>query len=383
MLDTPQVEKAIAASGLAGGVLMTGDRDGVTSCKTFGVRDVGVGDAMPEDALFQIASMTKAVVSVGALMLVEAGKLSLDAPLGDLLPDLANPQVIAGFAEDGSVETRPAARPITLKNLLTHTSGMGYDFMSADQLRARGPDGPPAPGSKALLLTPLLFDPGERWEYGISTDWVGLAIEAVTGERLDTWLEANVITPLGMADTCFFPTADLRTRQATLYARTPEGLAPMPIEFGAGEATEIVSAGGGLYSTAGDYMRFMRMILNGGALDGVRLLGADSMGLLTQNLIGDLRAGEMGSTMPMLALPFDPFPGVHTGWSAGFMVYPETGANGRSPGTLSWAGVANCFYWIDPAKGIAAVMLSQLLPFGDPAAVGLFEAFERSVYGLE
>jgi methyl acetate hydrolase len=383
MQISPQLQTAIDTAGVAGGVIMTGDRNGVRLSKSFGVRDLASGDPMPEDALFQIASMTKALVSVGALMLVEQGKLSLDAPIGGLLPDLADPQVIAGFGEDGSVQLRPATRPITLKHLLTHTSGMGYDFMSADQVKARGPGGSPAPGTKASLLTPLLFDPGDRWEYGISTDWVGLAIEAATGERLDHWLSRTLFEPLGMTDTCFTPSEAQLNRKASLYARTPDGLLPMPVEIGGGPDVEILSGGGGLYSTAADYMRFLRLILNGGELDGTHVISTETLTGLARNQIGSLRAGYMDSVVPAFAPPFDGFPDLHTGWSHAFLIVPETGPNGRSPGSLSWAGIANCYYWIDPAKGVAGLMMSQLLPFADDGALNLFEALERSVYGLE
>jgi methyl acetate hydrolase len=379
---TEKLKAALANAGVAGGVAITGNAAGTTMIHAFGQRDLASGAAMAEDTLFQIASMTKAVVSVAALQLVEQGKLSLDAPIGDLLPDLANPQVITGFGDDGAVQTRPATTPITLKHLLTHTSGLGYDFMSADMIRARGPEGPPPFGAKAGLITPLLFDPGERWEYGISTDWAGQAVEAASGQRLDAYVAEHITGPLGMADTSFFPDEASRARAASLYMRSPEGLASMPMEIGGGEAAEFVSGGGGLYSTAPDYLRFCRMVLNNGTLDGARILSPESMALLTTNQIGEIRAGKCETTMPMMSPAHDVMPGVHTGYTLAFITNPVTGPDGRAPGSLAWAGLANCYYWIDPASDATGILLTQLLPFADTNVLAAFSALERSVYGL-
>jgi methyl acetate hydrolase len=372
---------AIKQGNVPGVVALTGNRDGVVSSLALGVRDPATGVAMTEDTIFQLASMTKAITSVAAMQMVERGSLSLDAPISDVLPALTDPQVIAGFDAEGTATLRPATRPITLRHLLTHTSGFGYDFMSATMLRARGPGGPPPPGGIAAITSPLLFDPGERWEYGVSTDWVGLAVEAASGMRLDAYFAEAILGPLGMNDTGFTLSEDQAGRRAALQLRGEDGsLSPFPVEIGGGPDVEVLSGGGGLSGSGPDYMRFLRMILNGGTLNGTRILNPESVAEMARNQIGPLRAGAMDSTMPTFALPNDPFPDQHSGWGLGFLINPETGPNGRASGSLAWAGIANTYYWIDPASDVAAVLLLQNIPFGDPAALAVYGAFERAVY---
>ncbi len=359
--------EALSAAGIPGAVAMVGDRARITET-------IAIGHAA--DAVFQLASMTKAVVSVAAMQLVEAGKLSLDAPIGELLPDLAAPLVITGFGDDGAVQTRASVRPITLRHLLTHTSGLGYDFVHADMARAR--TAPPVPGTLASLRTPLLFDPGDSWAYGISTDWAGLAVEAASGMTLDAYIATHITGPLGMVDTAFGLAAH-KSRLVPNMARGADGaLAPFPINIGGG-AGEFLSGGGGLVGTAADYMRFVRMLANGGSLDGVTLLQAETVAAMTRNQIGRLRAGQMPTTMPALSAEVDWFPGMVPGWGLGFLINPEPGPNGRPAGSCGWAGICNTYYWFDPASGQCAVLLMQLLPFGDPGALAVLAAFERAV----
>ena len=376
MIDDSKLEAALALANLAGAVCQIVDRDGTRYSRAFGHADAATGEPMREDTLCQIASMTKAIVSVGAMQLVEQGRLSLDAPIGEVLPELADPQVITGFGADGAVQTRAAVRPLTLRHLLTHTSGLGYAFVQPDVLRYFQSVGMPGAGTLDSLRMPLLFDPGEAWEYGVSTDWAGLAIEAITGARLGDYLAENVFTPLGMSATAFRPVPP--GGAAKVHVRNPDGsLKMIPVNLGGGE---FQSGGGGLSSTAPDYARFMRMILRGGELDGARIIAPGTVAAMSANQVGPLRAGYMGTTMPDLAEPFDNFPDQHTGWGLGFLINPETGPNGRSPGSLAWAGVFNSYYWIDPAAGIAGVFMSQLSPFGDPGALAAFSALERMAY---
>lgn len=369
---------AVAASGLAGAVGLIGDKSGTTFSHATGVRSVESGAAMTTDTLFQIASMTKAVTSVAAMQLVEQGRLSLDAPIGDLLPDLANPQVIAGFDDAGAPILRPATKAVTLRHLLTHTSGMGYDFISIDQLRARA-GVMPEPGSLASIKTPLIFEPGERWEYGVNTDWAGLAVEAVSGQTLGDYFAAHVTGPLGMDDTAFRPDPFSDPRMASIHTRTPDGLVTVPMALGGGEFNQ---GGGGLSTSGADYMRFLRMVLNGGALDGVTLLKPETVAELCRNQISGFPAGRMGSTMPEFAPPYDPFPGMECGWSLAFLINPEPGPYGRSAGSLAWAGIFNSYYWIDPAKDVIGIFLSQHMPFGDAGALAAAGELERIAYGI-
>ena len=376
MIDDTPLETAIAQGKLPGAVAMLSTRDGETYARAFGMADATTGRAMAIDTPFQIASMTKAVVSVGAMQLVERGLLALDAPIGELLPDLASPQVLASFAADGTPELRPASRPITLRHLLTHTSGLGYAFVQPEILRWFGHAGMAAPGSHAAITMPLLFDPGERWEYSVATDWAGLAIEAATGSTLGTYLAEHVFEPLGMASTGFVPA--LPTEASQVHVRTPDGgLATIAMYLGGGEFD---SGGGGLVSTAPDYTRFVRTILRGGELDGVRILTPETMAEMSRNQVAPLKAGAVGTAMPELATAFDPFPEQHSGWGLGFLINPETGRDGRSAGSLSWAGIFNSYYWIDPKADVAGVFMAQVAPFADAGALAAYAALEQMAY---
>ncbi|MDP3908294.1 serine hydrolase [Novosphingobium sp.] len=376
MIDDSQFEAAFAAANIPGAVGMIVDRDGVRYARALGVADTASGAPMAVDTLAQIASMTKALVSVGAMQLVEQGKLSLDGDIGAVLPELANPQVLEGFGDDGQPLLRPAKRPLTLRHLLTHTSGFGYSFIHPEVLQVYAARGMPSAGTLDTIRMPLMFDPGERWEYGVSTDWVGQAIEAVTGQRLNDYLIANVLGPLGMHATAFRPA--LPADAAKVHVRTPDGaLSPIPLYLGGGEFD---GGGGGGTSTAPDYARFVRMLLNGGELDGQRVLRAETVADMGRDHVAPLRAGYMGSAMPELSAPYDTFPDQHTGWGLGFLINPEPGPNGRSPGSMAWAGIFNCYYWVDPVKGVGGVFVSQLSPFGDPGALDCFGALERMAY---
>ncbi len=375
MTDT-SLSSAIDAANLPGATAMIVDRDGVRFSRAWGQANVETGAPMRLDTVCQIASMTKALVSVAAMQLVEQGALTLDGPIGDVLPELADAQVLTGFGEDGAPQTRPAARPITLRHLLTHTAGLGYFFVQPDVLRYFAATQMPAPGSRAGITMPLMFDPGERWEYGVATDWVGLAIEAVTGGDLQSYLDARIFAPLGMTDTAFRP--ELPVDAARVHTRGGDGaLAVSLVNLGGGE---FQSGGGGLSSTAPDYARFLRMMLRGGELDGARVLSEKSIAEMSRNQIGDIRAGYMGSAMPDLAAPYDTFPDQDTKWGLGFLINPEAIEGGRSAGSLAWAGIFNSYYWIDPAAGKAGVFIAQLSPFGDPGALAAFAALERMAY---
>ncbi len=376
MINDSTLVSAIAAANLPGVIAMIVDSEGTRYARALGYANAPAETPMREDTLCQIASMTKAIVSVGAMQLVEQGWLTLDSPICEVLPELADPRVITGFAEDGAVQTRPATRPLTLRHLLTHTSGFGYAFVQPEVLRYFQSIGMPAPGSLDSLRMPLLFDPGEGWAYGISTDWVGQAIEAATGASLGDYLAENVFTPLGMSATAFRPA--LPEGAAKVHVRNPDGsLKVIPANLGGGA---FQSGGSGLSSTAPDYARFMRMILRGGELDGACVIEQRTLAEMSRNQVGLLRAGHIGTTMPHLALAFDGMPDQRTGWGLGFLINPETGPNGRSAGSLAWAGIFNSYYWIDPHAGVAGLFISQLSPFSDPGALECFAALERMAY---
>ena len=376
MTQTTPFAAAFAQANLPGAVGLIVDRDGIRHAEALGHADVSSGAPMQLDTVCQIASMTKALVSAGAMQLVEQGRLELDSDIGALLPELANPQVLTGFDAERKPQLRPASRPITLRHLLTHTAGLGYFFIHPEVLQYFAAVGMPAPGSRASVTMPLMFDPGERWEYSVATDWVGLAIEAVTGERLNDYLTANLFAPLGMASTAFRDA--LPGDAARVHVRSGEGaLSRVDVYLGGGEFD---GGGGGITSTAPDYGQFVRMVLNGGELNGKRVLSAASVAEMSRDQVHPLRAGRMGTAMPQLAQPYDTFPDQHTGWGLGFLINPEQGPNGRSPGSLAWAGIFNSYYWIDPAAGLGGVFVSQLQPFGDPGALACFGALETMAY---
>ena len=375
------LDAAVVAGRIAGAVVLVTGRDGVTYRHAAGVRSVSAPAKMDQGTVFWIASMTKAVVSVAALQLVEQGKLSLDGDLAQLLPDLADLQVLDGVDSAGKLKTRPATGKVTLRHMLTHTCGMAYGFTNPQAqayIEASGLN--PNSGSRAALKQALLFEPGEGFVYGIGIDWVGVAIEAASGQRLDAYLRDNLLGPLGMADTGFAQTAEQEARKAGIHVRGPDG-ALMPFPFGMPADPEVLSGGGGLYSTAPDYGRFLRMLLNGGELDGVRVLSAQTVAGLSQSHTGPHRA-VITSSQPMLSNDFDPYPEMVAGHGLATMVTPQATNDGRSAGSLAWAGLANTYYWVDPVAGKAGTIMTQLLPFADPEVLELFGALERDTYQI-
>jgi CubicO group peptidase (beta-lactamase class C family) len=226
---------------------------------------------------------------------------------------------------------------------------------------------------------PLMFDPGERWEYGINIDFVGKMIEAVSGKRLGEYLQENLFAPLGMNSTAFRITPDMRSRLAKVHLRSKNGtLAPM--EFVMTQDPEFEMGGGGLYSTAGDYLSFARMMLNNGKGNGNQVLKPETVALMSRNAMGELKVNMLRTALPLRTNDAEFFPGMSKSWGLTFMINDEQAPTGRSAGSLAWAGLANTYYWIDQRKGIAGVFMSQVLPFVDEKALPLYYAFEKSVY---
>ncbi len=369
--------EAVDRGAIAGAVVAVTNADGPLLQIAAGRQSLNDGAPMRLDSVFWIASMTKALTTVAALQLVEQGKLSLNQPIGEILPDLATPMVLTGFDAGGVPVTRRAKTAITLKHLLTHTSGFSYEFANADLARYLAATGTPsaATGLLAGLRQPLMFEPGEAWEYGIGIDWAGQAVEAVSGLKLDAYFQRYITGPLEMKDTGFRPPAEQAPRRAAMHKRMPDGtLAVIPFE--PRPAPEFLAGGAGLYSTAPDYLAFMRMILNHGA----DLLTPETIAAMSTNQIGALRAGEIGTANPELTAAADFYPGMASKWGYGFLLNPDKGPFGRSAGSLAWAGLPNCYYWIDPAKGLGAVILMQVLPSGDLGALKTFAGFESALY---
>lgn len=370
-VERGEVPGVAAVAGNAAGTLYEG---------AFGRRGLDQQAAMTPDTVVWIASMTKAVTTTAALQQVEAGRLSLDAPIAEVLPELAAPQVLVGF-EGGEPVLRPARKPITLRHLLTHTAGFGYDFFNAEigaYMAARG-----VPGiitcQRAALATPLVAEPGERWEYGIGIDFAGLAVEKVTGQRLDAVLQERVLGPLGMRDTAFRIGTAQRARLASMHAKAPDGTLSV-IPFEVPQDPEFHMGGGGLYGTVLDYLRFCRMWLNGGTLDGARILAPETVREAMRDQIAPLEVPEIKSAIPASTNDVSLFPGMRKGWGLSFLINDEDVPGGRAAGSLAWAGLANTYYWIDPKRDRAGVIATQILPFADPQVLAMAEGFERAVY---
>jgi CubicO group peptidase (beta-lactamase class C family) len=379
------LRQASDAGEIPGVVAIAANSNDVIYQGAFGKRDLSRDDAMTTDSVFWIASMTKAITAAAAMQLVEQGKLSLDAPIGKVLPDLVAPQVLEGFDADGEPMMRPARNPITLRHLMTHTAGYCYNMWNGDMVQYLEKTGLPAVTTckNDALKLPLVSDPGTRWEYGINIDFVGKAVEAVSGKRLDAYLRDHLFTPLGMTDTGFKIGDSQRQRLVAMHGRGPDGsLAPIPFELE--QDPEFHMGGGGLYGTAGDYIRFTQMILNKGRGNGNQLLKPETVAMMGQNHIGELAMTRMISAVAFATNDVDLYPDMVKKWGLSFMINTAQTLEGRSPGSLAWAGLANTYYWIDPARDVTGVILMQVLPFADEKCLEAFAGFERGVYdGLD
>ena len=370
---------AVERKDVPGVVTLVTDRDRVLYQSAFGVADVATGRPLTADALFRIASMTKPVTSVALMQLVEQGRIGLDDPAEKYLPELAGIKVLESFdAATGAYQLRPPARLPTVKHFLTHTSGLAYPFTSEIYR-----DFKPRAGETYPFGGPLLFDPGERWHYSTSTDVAGKLVEAVSGQKLEDYFREHIFVPLKMNDTSYnVPEAKgprLVAQQQRAGERMDGAIELQKVQPGLTIAAPI--GGGGLASTADDYGRFMRMLLNGGALDGARVLKAETVALMGQNHIGAVSVRALKAALPRSA----DFTFVADGrdkWGLGFLITADQVPGKRSPGSLSWGGINNTFFWIDPTRGIAGVIMMQYLPFADAKALAVYDTFERGTYQL-
>ena len=371
-----------------------GDVPGVTAAATnargttyeagFGKRVLGEPADMTPDTVAWIASMTKAITGAAAMQLVERGKLALDAPAKSMIPALGEVAVLDGFDSAGKPKTRKAKRDITLRHLLTHTAGFGYDIWSPEvgkYMEAMEVPGIISCQNKALT-TPLLFDPGERWFYGINIDWAGKMVEAASGKKLGQYMRDNILGPLGMDSTGFKITDNMRKRLAKIHHRGIDGALQPDTALELPQEPEFEMGGGGLYSTAGDYLKFVRMMLNQGKSDkGEAVLKPATVADMSKNAMGDSKVCLLKTAAPPFSNDAEFFPGMDKQWGLSFMINNEEAPTGRSPGSLAWAGLANTYYWIDQKKGLGGVYVTQVLPFADVKALPLFYAFESAVYG--
>src|SRR3989441_8408274 len=373
--------QAVESKAMPGIVAVAATDKGTVYEGAFGKRALGEDAPMTLDTVVWIASMTKAITATAAMQLVERGKLSLDRPASEVVAALTAAKVLDGFDAAGKPRLRPPKRPITLKHLLTHTSGFAYEIWRPEIAQYQTVTGTPGitTCTNAALTTPLLFDPGDRWEYGISIDWIGKMVETVSGQKLDRYFQDNIFGPLGMKDTSFKLSPSQRARLASVHQRDDKG-ALAPIEFGLPEDPEFLMGGGGLNGTAPDYLAFTQMILHGGRFNGAQILKAETVAQMAQNHIGPLEIGAMKSAIPGLSNDVELFPGMSKKWGLSFLINTAEAPTGRSAGSLAWAGLANTYFWIDPTKRVCGVFLSQVLPFYDHTAIDLLVKFETEVY---
>jgi methyl acetate hydrolase len=328
-----------------------------------------------KDAIFAIASMTKPVTSVAVMQLVEAGRFKLDEPAATYVPELAGARV-----RDGET-LRPPQTPIRVRHLLTHTAGFGYEFLNKDLFELVAKKELPSlmAGGDGFLKAPLVFDPGTRWEYGISADWLGRLVERVSGQSLEAYFRQKIFDPLGMPDTFFNLPADKRSRIVARFARAQDGsLAARPPP--PATVVEFFSGGVGLFSTAPDYMKLVRALMAGGRLGERRILSAESVAMMGTNQIGELMLRPMPSMLPPFAVERAVLPGNAEKFGLGFALNLKATPSGRGARTMAWAGLYNTFFWIDREKQVGAVLMSQMLPYLDPDATKLLDDFDGAVY---
>jgi CubicO group peptidase (beta-lactamase class C family) len=370
---------AVERKDVPGVVALVTDRKHVLYQGAFGVADVVTGRPLTPDALFRIASMTKPIASVALMQLVEQGRIGLDDAAEKYLPELKELKVIESFdAASGDYRLRLPSRRPTVRHFLTHTSGLAYTFTSATWRDLK-----PRAGDRFPFGGPLLFDPGERWHYSTSTDVVGRLVEVVSGRKLEDYFRAHIFAPLKMDDTSYnVPEAKgprLVAQQQRAGARMDGAVELQNPQAGLTMASPV--GGGGLASTADDYGRFVRMLLNGGELDGVRVLKPETVALMSESHIGAVSVPAMKSALPRSA-DFTFIADGRDKWGLGFLITVDQEPGKRSPGSLSWGGINNTFFWIDPARGIAGVIMMQYLPFADARALAVYDAFERGAYQL-
>jgi methyl acetate hydrolase len=363
-----------------GVVALATNREGNIYEGAAGLRSLGNGQAMTTDTVCAIFSTTKALAGTACLQLVEDGRLDLDAPAKNYAPDIGGIQVLDGFDADGDPILRPPKRDVTTRMLLLHTAGFGYDFFNEQYNRLAEEHGQPSivTSSRASLMTPLLFDPGDEWEYGSNIDWAGQVIEGIAGKRLGEVMHERILEPLGMDSTSFTLDGDMRSRMAVIHQREDDGsLDPLDFEL---PDPEVHMGGHGLYSTVEDYCKFIRMWLNDGMGPNGQVLDSQTVEKAEQNGLGEMKIKGLPGVIPTLSNYAEFFPGMPKSWALTFMINDEDAPTGRPAGALAWAGLANLYYWIDRANGVGGFWATQIFPFADPTSVVGYLDFETAVY---
>jgi len=366
--------EAVSRGEVPGVVVLVAAPERVLYHEAFGKMNVTQGVEMRKDAIFRIASMTKPVTSVAVMMLVEQGKMGLDDEVSKCLPAFRNPQVISRLDLSArTFETRPAARPITIRQLLTHTSGIGYSWSDPGLAMIEK-----LTGRTSEVDLPLINEPGEQWTYGAGPKVLGDVVEKLSGQPIESFFESQIFRPLGMPDTGYAVPPARNARVVTLHQRQDGRLIETPNP----ETIAVQPRGDGrLFSTAADYCRFVQMILNHGQLGTARLLMAETVREMSRNQTGDVKVRLQPVANTSYSKPY-PLGAGEDVWGLGFQLAApaKTDLAMRRPGSMSWAGINNTFFWIDPQEEIGVIVLMQLLPFYDDAAIGILRGIETRVY---
>jgi methyl acetate hydrolase len=357
-------------------------RDGLIYEGASGQRTLGQAGAMTTDSVFAMFSTTKAITATAVLQLVEDGRLDLDAPARNYVPMIGELKVLEGFDSDGTPRLRAPKKHITTRMLLLHTAGLGYEFFNENYNRLVQEGRQPSiiSGSLAALLTPLLFEPGEQWEYGSNMDWAGLVVEAITGKRLGDVMQQRIFEPLGMTDTAFSMTTSMLQRRAGMHQREEDGSLTAVEGSLLPEEPEVHMGGHGLFSTVKDYCLFIRAWLNDGQGDHGRILKPETIRFAEKNGLDNLKIKALPCVIPSISHTAEFFPGMPKSWALSFMVNEQDAPTGRPAGSLAWAGLANLFYWIDRKNGIGGFWATQILPFVDPVSTNGYLDFETAAY---
>ena len=383
-LDSVLTQTTQRHGGAPGVVAMATDRNGNFYEGASGTRELGQDRPMTTDSVFAIFSTTKALTGTCIMQLVEEGRISLTDDAGKYVPEIDQLQVLDGFGADGQPRTRAPKRKITINDLMLHTSGLCYEFFSADDLKYRTAKNIPTvvSGSFDSIRTVLLHEPGAAWTYGVNIDWLGRIVEQQRGKRLGEVMKERIFGPLGMNEIGFQMTEAMKARRVTIHDRAADGkLTPLP-DLVLPDPPPMDMGGHGLYATVGEYMKFIRMILNDGAGPNGRVLKAETVQQMSQDGLAalGLSVGGWTTSIPSLSNTGEFFPGTAKGWAYTFMTNRERTPSGRPANSLMWAGLANSFYWIDRSSGIGGYWATQILPFQDAASYPGFVEFETAVY---
>ena len=378
------LDQTIADGRLNFAVAAVGNAGGQTWSYAAGYQDAEKTNVASPDNIIQIASMTKLVTTIAALQLMEQGKLNLDSPISVYAPELNDLQLLKGFEADETPIFEKAKRAPTARELMTHTAGYVYEIWNANALKGVQLGVTPSLlGEGNYLEAPLAFQPGTAWEYGINTDWLGVLVERLSGQRLAHYFDDNIFTPLSMTDTFYELPADKLDRSVTMMARAAEGLVelpgfqPMPRKKG---SMPHYSGGGGLFSTVKDYGRVLQMLLKGGSLDGKTLLKAETVDTMFQNNIGNIQPLALATAMPNLSNTADMSFGNKVTFGLGLLLHTDGIDGGRKANSGSWAGLFNSYYWVDREAGTYGIFGTQVLPFYDGVAIETLLEFEQAVY---